>query len=296
MRQADFVSVIIPTYKDWDRLNICLDSLVTQTLAIDRFEVIVVNNDPNDSYKLENRPINFHLIVEATPGSYAARNAGLRIAKGNFIAFTDSDCIPQQDWLSSAIRYLEQYPEIDRVSGAVLISPVTENSEYINTFEKLFAFPQKAYAKEGLAVTANLISRSAVFDAVGPFDDNFLSGGDHEWCHRAEMAGFKLSYHNACIVYHPARTKSQIMKKTRRLYPNYLKRKVGDKSFIYALAFGPFLLRPSMKMVKLLFKEFQAKKVTILQCIRIYSLMYEIRLVQFKEHYKLLFGSEKERQ
>jgi len=94
-----FVSVIIPTYRDWNRLKLCVNALKNQTYPKNRFEAIVVNNDPADPCPYCPLPDNFVLTTEGKPGSYAARNAGIKIAKGDILAFTDSDCIPYSDWI-----------------------------------------------------------------------------------------------------------------------------------------------------------------------------------------------------
>ena len=76
-----FVSIIIPTYKDWDRLKICLNALNDQSYPYNKFEVVVINNDTNNlpPYKINN--LNVKLINEKTIGSYAARNAGIKLQK-----------------------------------------------------------------------------------------------------------------------------------------------------------------------------------------------------------------------
>src|SRR5690554_2984846 len=99
------ISVIIPTYKDWERLALCLQALENQSFKPSNFEIIVINNLPGDlppaAFKL---PKNAVLVDEGKPGSYAARNTGIGMAKGEILAFTDSDCIPHKDWLINAFR------------------------------------------------------------------------------------------------------------------------------------------------------------------------------------------------
>jgi cellulose synthase/poly-beta-1,6-N-acetylglucosamine synthase-like glycosyltransferase len=81
-----FVSIIVPTYKDWDRLSLCVEALCRQSYPRELYEVILVNNEPNDPapphFVL---PPGFQMVTEATVGSYAARNAGLKVARGSII-------------------------------------------------------------------------------------------------------------------------------------------------------------------------------------------------------------------
>lgn len=87
-----------------------------------KFEIIVVNNAPDDKApETLVLPENCILLGEEKPGSYAARNKALSIAKGDIYAFTDSDCQPQDNWLEVAVGYLNKNPEIDRIGGEMTL-------------------------------------------------------------------------------------------------------------------------------------------------------------------------------
>jgi glycosyltransferase involved in cell wall biosynthesis len=100
------VTVIIPAYRDTGRLNACLSALSRQTIPHGDFEVIVVNNDLKEDV-LINAEHDFRLTVirEEIPGSYAARNSGIRHAKGEILAFTDSDAVPDAGWIENGMAY-----------------------------------------------------------------------------------------------------------------------------------------------------------------------------------------------
>src|SRR4051812_118153 len=113
-----FVSVIIPLYRDWPRLALCIKALYEQDYK--RFEVIIINNCEEDSIPEGFYiPENFRIITEFKPGSYAARNAGIKKASGNLIAFTDSDCIPYPSWISNAVKTFEKDPTCSRIAGKI---------------------------------------------------------------------------------------------------------------------------------------------------------------------------------
>ena len=87
-----FVSVIIPVFNDAERLKICLTALEKQTYPQDYYEVIVVDNGSDEN--LENVVKQFtqaKLAYYPELGSYAARNHGIALAKGEILAFTDAD-------------------------------------------------------------------------------------------------------------------------------------------------------------------------------------------------------------
>lgn len=213
-----FVSVIIPTYHDWDKLNLCIEALKHQTYQNDCYEVIIINNDPEDEPPNLKLPSPWKLIAESKPGSYAARNTGVRSSRGEILAFTDSDCIPHPDWIDKAVEILQSDSNIKRVAGRIELFYKSEKLTPSEIYEKSFAFPQKMYASSGHAATANMIAYKSVFDKVGFFNESMMSGGDTEWGLRAQKMAFKIVYGKDCIVKHPARNKiSDLIKKGRRI-------------------------------------------------------------------------------
>lgn len=290
-----FVSVIIPTYKDWDRLLICLNALNNQTYPRSRFEVVIVNNDPDEVCPFELPGNNMKIIFEESPGSYAARNAGIKIAKGEILAFTDSDCIPETNWLEVSAQLFNDKSEIDRVAGAVKIFPVADNPSYINKFEAIFAIRQDVFVSKDNAATANLFAIKSIFDKIGLFDGSLYSGGDCEWNTRATKAGFKLIYAPGCKVLHPARTKSQIIIKTKRLFPKYLELNTALRSKIGLLFYGFYLIKPPVKFAWDLMNRKREYNLDTIEMIKMVFLEYHIRFVRFQTHYTLLYGADRER-
>ena len=94
------ISVVIPTYNRAPELETCLTALAAQTLSPDQFEVLVIDDGSSDSTSslLETlssgNPMDLRYFVQPNEGPAAARNAGIEQAKGEWIAFTDDDCIP----------------------------------------------------------------------------------------------------------------------------------------------------------------------------------------------------------
>ncbi|WP_114952855.1 glycosyltransferase [Sphingosinicella terrae] len=210
------ISVIIPIYKDWERLRLCLDALERQTLPADRFEILVANNEPEGHCPLERLPPNARILHEPSPGSYAARNTAVGQSQGRWLAFTDGDCIPDKDWLARGLELLERHPE-ERITGPVSIFREEGSDYYAYLFDAHTAFPQEQYARDGVCVTANLLVSRAVFDRVGPFEQT-MSGGDWEWNMRAHKMGVPIRYDSGVVVAHPARrTLAEIFKKRRRV-------------------------------------------------------------------------------
>jgi glycosyltransferase involved in cell wall biosynthesis len=203
-----FISVIVPVFNDAERLALCLEGLERQTYPKDRYEVIVVDNGSAESVQ----PVvaRFWQAVaahESLPGSYAARNTGIALAKGDLLAFTDADCVPSRDWLEKGVATLLRPPQCGLVAGRVDI--VVRNPDHptaVELYEARTALRQREYVEVGgFGATANLFTFREVFDRVGLFDAAVKSGGDIEWGQRVSSQGYRLIYTDEARVAHPAR-------------------------------------------------------------------------------------------
>jgi glycosyltransferase involved in cell wall biosynthesis len=276
-----FVSIIIPTYNDWVRLSKCLNALEQQNFSKEKFEIIVVNNNPDDP--VPNGffiPENCSVITEQKPGSYAARNAALKIAKGEIVGFTDSDCIPDNNWIRNAVNYLIANPECSRIAGNVSIFFETINPTRAQLYDKLYAFNQKGYVnKSGTGVTANLFTYKKVFDKIGYFDESLMSGGDFLWGIRAYKNGYKIEYVEEVIINHPARdTLRELAKKEKRVGGSQAK--FLNKKSNTLLDFLKFLkeFRPRLNDMRFIFS--QGKEMTITDKICIYILRQYLLMIR----------------
>ncbi|WP_353746014.1 glycosyltransferase family A protein, partial [Shigella sp. FJ200518] len=83
-------------------------------------------------------PNNCILLDEAKPGSYAARNKALKIAKGDIYAFTDSDCQPKEDWLEVAINFFIDNTEVERIGGEISLFTKNEKANWFEIYEMFF--------------------------------------------------------------------------------------------------------------------------------------------------------------
>lgn len=205
-------SVVIPVYRDWPRLRRCLSALSTQAFPSSGFEVIVVDNDDLPLAAAE-RPTGIRYVHEPAGFSYAARNAGLRHASGEVIAFTDADCLPEPHWLEAGSKAIQS---LDLAGGPVDI--FRERETVAARYDCAFGLRQAEFFETWRTfATANLFVRKEVFERIGPFDGALESGGDFEFCRRAEAAGLRLGYAPLARVRHPARsTLSELISQARR--------------------------------------------------------------------------------
>jgi GT2 family glycosyltransferase len=292
------VSMIVPTFRDWDRLALCVASLAAQNYRRDLLDIVVVNNDPDEGPPASLAlPPNARLVSEGRKGSYAARNAGLALARGDIVLFTDSDCVADPGWVAAAVDHLLSHPEIARIGGRIAIAQSEDGPTVADVYEAAFAFPQEKYVAQGWAPTANMAARRQVFEAIGPFEDAHYSGGDREWGERAERAGHRIGYAPEAIVTHPPRTLAEILTKRRRIAGAILNRRIavrGRAALVpgYVLKALKRLLPPTRPIGQLLrLKAFPARLRW-----RAYLFIWYMRLdTEVARGRILLFGAEPER-
>lgn len=216
-----FVSVIIPVYGKIEGLVQTLSALQEQSYPSACYEVVVIDNGTFsglDNIMLTQQ--NITLVNELTPGSYSARNSGLRHARGEIVAFTDSDCIPHRTWIENGVRTIQKSNEIGLVAGRVDVffaSPGKPTATEL--YDSLVSFPQKlTIERYHYGATANLFTTRNVLRKVGLFNCNHFSGGDCEWGRRVYESGFKQEYCESVMVQHPARQSfGDLIQKSRRV-------------------------------------------------------------------------------
>lgn len=212
------VSVIVPVFNDERGINACLNSLDSQSLPKTSYEVIVVDNNSYPPIRLDPDVSDLVcLTVEKRPGAYAARNAGLKIARGDIIAFTDADCTPDPDWLQAGVHALKR--EKGNFIGGEVFFIKSNKPTALELYQILAGFQQRYNIERlGFSVTANLFVTHELINQVGFFNEALLSGGDREWCWRAKAAGFVVKYAPDVIVRtFPRRALSAAMRQTRRV-------------------------------------------------------------------------------
>lgn len=106
------ISVIVPVYNVEKYLKRCINSILNQTFK--NFELILVNDGSTDNslnicknYKEKDGRI--QLISQTNKGLSAARNTGLKYAKGKYVCFVDSDDFIEKEYLSLLLSNIEKY-------------------------------------------------------------------------------------------------------------------------------------------------------------------------------------------
>lgn len=243
IEKSKLISVIIPVHQWEHRFNQLRKSLLAlcdQSLSVKLFEVIVVNNSPHemgraeDILRLFEGKLSLKIISEPKPGSYSARNAGVVQAHGEILAFLDSDCMAESDWLESALSILKRMGNKTIVAGRIKRVAKAGKGNLIERHEKIFALNQRRNVISNyFGATANLILFKSLYSLVGPFRDDLFSGGDFEWCQRAQTNGANLIYAPQAVVQH------QVVNSWKTVVNRY-RRKAGGN---FLLKKGNLILR-----------------------------------------------------
>lgn len=211
------VTVVIPVLNNAEGITETVDALLKQVYPDDRVEIIVVDNGSTDGTQeaVRSLPVTF-LQEQARFSPYPSRNRAVKAAKGEIIAFTDSDCIPGPDWIRNAVSLLSD-PETDLVGGLVRFrfSPQNTAAEYVDSLMNLEV--RENVQKRGVAKTGNLVVRKRLFDEIGMFREDVRSGGDVEWTRRATSHGHRMVFGEEVVVYKQARKLISLLRKQYRV-------------------------------------------------------------------------------
>jgi len=203
--QRPAVSVIIPAYNAAGFISETLQSVFAQTYR--DFEIIVVNDGSPDTAALEAvlRPFADRLVYlpQENRGVSAARNTGIRAARGRYVAFLDSDDLWEPEFLAAQMGMLERDPSLDLVYADGLIFGDTRESG--RTFMELFP-SQGEVSFESLLLrrctplTSTVVVRREAVLEVGAFDESIRTSEDHDLWLRLAVAGKHLSYQRQVLT------------------------------------------------------------------------------------------------
>lgn len=203
------ISVIIPVLNAEVDIDKCIYSLINQDYPKDRYEIIIVDNGSIDgTINIINKyHENVKIVHEFEKGSYIARNKGIQESNNEIIAFTDSDCIISKDWLKEICKgFISE--DIGCVVGAINPYPG-------KTLVEIYSGKKDVLSQEitinhrflPYGATANVAFRRDVFNKIGNFDKELMSGGDADLAWRMQLlTTYKLTYRRESIVQHHHRT------------------------------------------------------------------------------------------
>lgn len=281
---TNLVSVIVPVFNDWDRLNKLVNSMIISLRLAGHLdiEVVIVDNGINrsefDLNEFELQGLTVRLYHCSQPGSYAARNFGVNHSHGNILVFVDSDVYFDSNYFLEFKNTIRGQEKILFVAGNISIfREAPDSSDFVVAYEMVLGLPQRYYIKRGRAVTANLVVSKELFLAVDGFNSDLKSGGDFDFCMRVQAIrkDIILEFEEKLLVHHPSR------KNIRELYCKSLRVAKGQLD-IGAFRFFRYLVRASVGMFIDIFRIIDSRRhfdtTTLMKCALFSPVMSLIRI------------------
>ena len=188
------ISVVIPTRNDSQLLGKILTKINNLTLLPK--EIVIIDSSTNDGAKNiieeydDSIPVTYQFVEKAYPGK--ARNAGVELVTGDWIAFLDSKTIPDKDWLER-YQHLVQAYHVDAVFGVTQFDAKSP-------FQK--ALRAATYGKIGHHTVPGTLINKKVFIDSGGFLEHVRMGEDIEWRERLMKQGFNIHRPEKPVIFY----------------------------------------------------------------------------------------------
>lgn len=214
VRRMMHFSIVICTRNRAEDLAHTLRSL-TRLHIPDRIEgeVVVVDNGSTDRtpevIAEARRFLPFPLVsaVERERGTGAGRNRGLRLARGEIIAWTDDDCRPARSWLQEILAAFEADKDLDLLGGRIELYDRRHLPLTIKTSRRVEVMDDATYPG-AILMNCNMAQRRRLIERIGGFDTRFGAGSamrageDADYVLRAHRAGCRVVYLPQIVVFH----------------------------------------------------------------------------------------------
>ena len=231
---AMMVSIIIPAHNAAATLAECLGACLKQNYS--PTEVIVVDDGSTDDTPRIAQQFPVEFVRQEQRGPAAARNRGAHVAKGELLIFTDSDCVPEPDWVQRLVDCFDE--GVAAVGGTYGIA--NNGSLLARMVHEEIVMRHARYGKDvDFLGSFNVAVRREAFERAGGFDESFraASGEDNDLSYRLRNTGGRLLFTSQAIVrhYHPTRLWPYLKTQARHgfwrmmLYRKHPLRATGDR-------------------------------------------------------------------
>src|SRR5712691_11211100 len=226
------ISILIASYNRSSSLLKFLHELTRQVVpqGLD-WEVLIVDNNSTDGTGkavapfVQENPHRFRYFLETRQGKSAALNTGIKESRGEILAFTDDDCLPNPDWLSSIVEEFSADPSLGAIGGRFELYNKQDKPVSIRTCTQrtLISTPNQLFS---LLIGCNMAVHRRVCERVQEFDTSLGPGNrtraleDMDFLYRIYKQGFKMVYSPTVLVFHNhgRRSEADVQSLTR----NYL--------------------------------------------------------------------------
>lgn len=190
------VSCIVPVYNGERFLREAIDSILAQTYH--PIEIIAVDDGSTDGTPaiLASYGDLLYSIWQANAGPATARNAGIRAAKGELLAFLDADDLWLPEKLARQVARFQAQPEL-----AICVTHIQNFwMPELDAEQEHYRDHRRGQPLPGYS-SVTLLARRQLFDAIGMFDTTLKHGDDTDWFMRAEDYGAEIELLPEVLVY-----------------------------------------------------------------------------------------------
>ncbi len=231
------ISVIIPYYNEAETILTTLDLLAQQTIR--PREVILVDSGSTDgSFQIIQEWIDNHRdelagvvytnLRAGTKVPSSSRNEGLRVSKGEVVAFMDCGLIFSEDWLEKQVNFMNR-GNFEVVSGGCRL-------EGVNLWDLSASAQTYGYKRFRPCVPSSLAKKS-VFDLIGPFSGGRRAGYDVDWVNRLRTFGISRGINPDVVVRYNGANYAESLKKLLLKSIRYAEGTVGVHRYYYPYAY-----------------------------------------------------------
>jgi GT2 family glycosyltransferase len=192
--------VIVPTWNRPGRVRECVSALLRLR---ERVEIIVVDDGSEPGVREEWEGSVRVLRQSHRRGPAAARNLGAAAATGEYLLFTDDDCVPEANWVTGFRQVLDRHPRA-LMGGSVRNG---EPGNWAAEFNEMLVAQLRRVTMGspcGFVPTNNLCVAAEQFRGVGGFNESFVQAGgeDRDFCQRWWRAGKQIVAAEGAVVFH----------------------------------------------------------------------------------------------
>ena len=219
------ISIVIPLYNKSESISGTVRSALEQTYQ--DFEIIIVDDgSTDDSFRvvkvLSHSEPRLTLIQKANGGVCSARNAGIKAARGEYIALLDADDVWDKDYLLEQMKMSADFPECsmwginygETIDGAIIRDvPTGLPKGFRGVVEDYFRIPGRI---SDLFCSSSVLIRKSVFDRVGFFDERIKYAEDSDMWFRI-IARFPVAFYDRYMVYYRFDAENRAQTKYRPL-------------------------------------------------------------------------------
>lgn len=198
MEEYPPVSIVVAAYNAEKTIEKCIESLLNTDYP-DK-EVIIVDDGSTDNTKkiIEKYPV--RLTTQPNKGASAARNNGLKNAKNEIVAYTDSDCEVSKDWLKNIIKHFKDL-EVGAVTGRTVFATDERCASYVRSLD-IEERNNRRREYTSLANGPNSAFRRDLLLKIGGFDPKWYHAEDTEVSYNIWKEGYTIAYEPSAVVNH----------------------------------------------------------------------------------------------